>query len=115
MLFGSVILGGFMRALFGRLFGAAASGAVIGVIGWLVAGSLIGGVVMAGAAFLIVLIAGDFASAAPGRGGYSSGGWSGSGSGWNSGSSWSSGSSDSSSDSGGGGGSFGGGGASGSW
>jgi uncharacterized protein len=113
ILVGALMIGSFMRALFGRLLGASAAGGVFGVIGWLVAGSLIAGFATGGLAFLFVLLAGSFATVAPGRGGYGGtypGGWSGGGGGWSGGSS--------SSDSGGfsgGGGSFGGGGASGSW
>jgi uncharacterized protein len=115
ILVGALMIGGFLRAVFGRLLGASAAGGVFAVIGWLVVGSLIAGAVIGGVAFLLVLIVGDSASlgVSP-RGGRRGGGdWS---SGWSSGSGgsgWSSGSS--SSDSGGGGGSFGGGGASGSW
>jgi uncharacterized protein len=113
ILVGALMIGSFLRAVFGRLLGASAAGGVFGLLGWLVAGSLIASLVMAGVAFLLVLIVGDSASVGLSPRGYgrsSSGGWSGGGGGWSSGSS--------SSDSGGfsgGGGSFGGGGASGSW
>jgi len=107
---GAIFFGSVLRAMLGPLIGAGAAGSAVGVIAWLVAGSLLAGVAIGGVAFLFVLIAGSVASAGPPRrGGYSgpySGGWSGGGGGWSSGSS---------SDSGGGGGSFGGGGASGSW
>jgi uncharacterized protein len=114
ILVGALMVGSFLRAVFGRLLGASAAGGVFAVLGWFIAGSLIAAAVMGGAAFVLVLIVGDSASlgASP-RGGRRSSDWSG---GWSSGSSgggWSGGSS--SSDSGGGGGSFGGGGASGSW
>jgi uncharacterized protein len=115
ILVGALMIGSFLRAIFGRLLGASAAGGVFGVIGWFVAGSLIAGLAMGGVAFLLVLIVGDSASVGPSPRGYgrsSSGGWSGGGGGWSSGSS-SSGSSDSGFS--GGGGSFGGGGASGSW
>ena len=115
ILVGALMVGSFMRAVFGRLLGASAAGGVFAVLGWFIAGSLIAGAVMGGVAFLLVLIVGDSASlgVSP-RGRRSSDDWSG---GWSSGGSsgWSSGSSSSDSDSGGGGGSFGGGGASGSW
>jgi len=113
ILVGALMIGSFLRAIFGRLMGASAAGGVFGVIGWLVVGSLIAGFALGGLAFLLVLIVGDSALVGPGPRGYgrsSSGGWSGGGGGWSSGS----GSSDSGGFSGGGG-SFGGGGASGSW
>jgi uncharacterized protein len=112
-IFGSLFVGGFLRALFGSLLGSIAAGGVVAVITWFVVQSLIASAALGGLAFLVVLIADAFQTAGPSgrsRGG-SSGGWSGGG--WSSGSS-----SSSSSDSGsfsGGGGSFGGGGASGSW
>lgn len=114
ILVGALMIGGFLRAMFGRLLGATAAGGVFAVLGWFIVGSLIAGAVMGGVAFLLVLIVGDSASlgVSPRGGRRGSDDWS---SGWSSGSSsgWSSGSN--SSDSGGGGGSFGGGGASGSW
>jgi uncharacterized protein len=114
-IFGSLFVGGFLRALLGSLLGSAVAGGVVAVITWFVLHSLIASAAFGGLAFLIVLITTAFQTAGPsGRRGYggSSGGWSGGGGGWSSGSS-----SSSSSDSGfsGGGGSFGGGGASGSW
>jgi uncharacterized protein len=114
ILVGALMIGSFMRAVFGRLLGASVAGGILGAIVWLLAGSLIAGIVMGGVSFLFVLFAGSFATVAPGRRGYggtSSGGWSGGGGGWSSGST--SGGSDGGFS--GGGGSFGGGGASGSW
>jgi uncharacterized protein len=117
ILLGAIVIGGFFRALLGRLLGSAVAGGVIGGIAWLVLGSVIVAVLMGGVAFLFTAIADSFVTAGgpPGRGrysgGYAGGGYSGGG-GWSSGSS-SSGSSDSGFS--GGGGSFGGGGASGSW
>jgi uncharacterized protein len=115
ILVGALMVGSFLRAVFGRLLGASAAGGVFAVLGWFIAGSLIAGAIMGVVAFLLVLIVGDSASlgVSP-RGRRSSDDRS---SNWSSGSSsgWSSGSSSSDSDSGGGGGSFGGGGASGSW
>jgi uncharacterized protein len=116
IIIGAIVIGGFLRALLGRLLGSLAAGGVIGVIAWLALGSLIVAVVAGGVAFLFTAIADSFVTAggSPGRGryggGYSGGAYSGGGG-------WSSGSSSSSSDGGfsGGGGSFGGGGASGSW
>ena len=110
IIFGAVFMGGILRALLGRLLGAAATGGIVGVLAWLAAGSLAASFFAAGIVFVIALFV-DLSS----RGSSSGGGWSSGSS--SSGGSWSSGSSSSgsSSDSGGGGGSFGGGGASGSW
>nr|WP_027533681.1 YgcG family protein [Bradyrhizobium sp. WSM3983] len=110
VLFASLVVGGFLRALLGRLLGSVATGSMIGILALLIIGSaglaLLAGIV----GFVLSFIADLFpASTGSSRGGS----WS---SGSSSGGSWSSGSS--SSDSGsfsGGGGSFGGGGASGSW
>ena len=108
-LFASLIVGGFLRTLLGRLLGSVATGSVIGLLALLILGSgalaLLAGMI----GFVLSFIADLFpVSTGPSRGGsWSSGSSSG---GWSGGSS----SSDSGSFSGGGG-SFGGGGASGSW
>jgi uncharacterized protein len=108
-LFASLVVGGFLRTLLGRLLGSVATGSVIGLLALLIIGSgalaLLAGII----GFVLSFIADLFpASTGSSRGGsWSSGSSSG---GWSSGSS----SSDSGSFSGGGG-SFGGGGASGSW
>jgi len=107
IIFGAVFMGGILRALLGRLLGAAATGGIVGVLAWLAAGSLAASFFAAGIVFVIALFV-DLSS----RGSSSGGGWSSGSS--SSGGSWSSGSSDSGGFSGGGG-SFGGGGASGSW
>lgn len=109
VLFASLVVGGFLRTLLGRLLGSVATGGVIGVLALFILGSgalaLLAGII----GFVLSFIADLFpTSTRPSRGGsWSSGSSSG---GWSSGSS----SSDSGSFSGGGG-SFGGGGASGSW
>ena len=108
-LFGIIFMGGILRALLGRLMGAAATGGMVGLVAWFVAASVEASLFAGIIVFIIALVV-DLTSH-QGSGG--SVGWSGSGS---SGGSWSG--SGSSSDSGGfsgGGGSFGGGGASGSW
>ncbi|QOZ47552.1 YgcG family protein [Bradyrhizobium sp. CCBAU 53340] len=107
VLFASLVVGGFLRALLGRLLGSVATGSVIGLLALLILGSgalaLLAGII----GFVLSFIADLFpASTGPSRGGSWSGGSSSGG--------WSSGSS-SSGGFGGGGGSFGGGGASGSW
>jgi len=108
-LFGIIFMGGILRALLGRLIGAAATGGIVGLVAWFLAASMAASLFAGIIVFVIALVV-DLTSP-QGSGG--SGGWSGGGS---SGGSWSG--SGSSSDSGGfsgGGGSFGGGGASGSW
>ena len=108
-LFGIVFMGGILRALMGRLIGAAATGGIVGLVAWFLAApmaaSLFAGIIV----FVIALFV-DLRSQGSSRSGGWSGGSSSGGGGWSTGSS--------SSDSGGfsgGGGSFGGGGASGSW
>jgi uncharacterized protein len=102
------VVGGILRAMFGRVGGAAVTGGLGGIIAWLIVGSLIA----AGAIALIVFVLSTIlgvAGAARGvrRGGWSHGHWGGGGFGggsWGGGGGWS-----------GGGGMGGGGGASGSW
>jgi uncharacterized protein len=110
---GVLLVGGLFRHLFGRLFGSVASGGLIGLLVWLVFGSLIVSALAALVASVVTMFSDSiFAPTPGGRGGR--GGWVAGGGGG----SWSGGGSSSSSDSGGfsgGGGSFGGGGASGSW
>ena len=105
VLFALIIIGAFLRATLGRLIGSAATGVVVGVLTWYVAGSLAASVILGLVAFLLTMFGETMASSGgggtySGRGGSSdSGGSSGGSSGGFSG----------------GGGSFGGGGASGSW
>jgi uncharacterized protein len=114
VIFGLIVLAVILRSALGRLVGALATGGSVGVVAWLVAGSLAASLLLAAIAFVVTLLAPSIALGgpplAPGRrGGWAAGG----------GGSWSSGSSGSSDSGGGGfsggGGSFGGGGASGSW
>jgi uncharacterized protein len=105
---GAIMVGNFLREMFGSLISSVVAGSAVGVIAWAVVGSLIAGLVIGVFAFIVVLITGGAASVGLSRRGGYSGSFSSGGGGWSSGSS-------SSSDSGGGGGSFGGGGASGSW
>ncbi|MGN1288063.1 MAG: TPM domain-containing protein, partial [Bradyrhizobium sp.] len=112
VIFGVIIVAGFLRGLLGRLLGSVATGGIVGVFTWMLAGSLATALVVGLFAGVAALIFGglNFGGPAAGSGPYRRGG------GWSGGGGWSSGSS--SSDSGGfsgGGGSFGGGGASGSW
>jgi uncharacterized protein len=106
VIFGVVVLGAILRTMLGRLIGATATGGLIGLVAWFVAGSLGLAMLAAVIVFVVTLIVD-----APANLGGSGGSWSGGSSSGGS-SDWSS---SSSSDSGGGGGSFGGGGASGSW
>lgn len=99
---GTLFAGGFFRAIFGRLLGAAIAGGGIGLVMWFLIGTLPLAAIAAVIVFVITLI-GDtmMSSGGGGRGGYGGG--------------FSSGGSSSSGGFSGGGGSFGGGGASGSW
>jgi uncharacterized protein len=114
VLFGLVILGGFLRTVLGRLIGAAATGGVVAAVAWFIAGSIAAAVLVGGVAFVIAMFADAFVPMGPaGRGRYG-GGWVGGG--YGGGGGWSGGGSrDSDSGFSGGGGGFGGGGASGSW
>jgi uncharacterized protein len=105
-LFGIVFMGGILRALLGRLMGAATTGGIVGLVAWFLAASLSMSLFAGIIVFVIALVV-DMTSP---QGSSGSGGWSGGGGSF----SGSSGSSDSGGFSGGGG-SFGGGGASGSW
>lgn len=102
-LIASVVLGGVLRAMLGRVAGAAVAGGIIGVAAWLLAGAAVIGLIAGMIGFLFTLVGG-------GRMGglYLGHGFGGGGSGWSGGGGggggW-----------GGGGGGFGGGGASGRW
>jgi uncharacterized protein len=119
VIFGLIILAAVLRSALGRFIGALATGGIVGVFAWFVAGSLAASILLGVIAFVVTFVVQNMASTGPpvrrGRHGRDDGGWviGGGGGSWSSGSS-----SSSSSDSGGfsgGGGSFGGGGASGSW
>lgn len=99
------VVGGIVRAMFGRFLGSGVIGALGGIAGWLMIGSTLAAVGVGIAAALLSLM-GGLAGAGRGRSGWSSGGFPGGGwgGGGGSGGSW-----------GGGGGGFGGGGASGRW
>ncbi|UFZ07938.1 YgcG family protein [Bradyrhizobium ontarionense] len=108
--FGAIFLGGVLRTLFGRLLGSLATGGAIGILTWVLVGSISLALLSSVAGLVIAFIAGGLSSTMPSSGGRRGG--------WSSGSSsggWSSGSSSDSGSFSGGGGSFGGGGASGSW
>jgi uncharacterized protein len=95
------VVGGVLRAIFGRFLGAGIVGAVAGVIGWMLGGALLIALIAAVIAFIFSLFGGTrsgFGGGGFGGGGFSSGGGFGGGGGFS-----------------GGGGSSGGGGASGSW
>lgn len=93
------VVGGILRAVFGRFIGAGIIGAVTGAIAWGIIGTLAVAIIVAILAFIFSL----FGGTRLGRGGYSGGGWSSGGGGFGGGGF------------GGGGGSSGGGGAGGSW
>ena len=104
------VVGGMIRAIFGRVAGSGVIGLMGGAAGWLILGSVAAAVIV-GALALILSLMGGFGGMrgprGPGwySGGFPGGGWGGGGwSGGGGGGSW-----------GGGGGGFGGGGASGRW
>ena len=119
VIFGLIILAGVLRSALGRFIGALATGGIVGVFAWFVAGSLAAAILLGVVASVVTFLVQNMGSTGPGPGvgrrRYGrDGGWVVGGGGG----SWSGGSSSSGSDSGGfsgGGGSFGGGGASGSW
>ncbi|HLU77157.1 MAG TPA: TPM domain-containing protein [Burkholderiales bacterium] len=104
----TLIGGGALRAMFGKVFGSLATGGIAGVVAWLIAGSLAAGIAAAILAFVFALTMAGTHGGVVRRGGHywgggrPGGGWGGGGGfgggGW-----------------GGGGGGFGGGGASGRW
>lgn len=98
------VVGGIIRAMFGRALGSGVIGAIGGVAGWLMIGSLLAAVGVGIAAAFLSLMGGMAGLGGRGRGGWYSGGWGSGGWGGGGGGSW-----------GGGGGGFGGGGASGRW
>ena len=91
------VAGAMLRGIFGRVGGSVVGGGAVGVLVWLVLGSIVFGVVGAIVVFLVMLAMGMGGGMA-----HRGGGWTSTGSGWGGGFS-------------GGGGSFGGGGSSGSW
>lgn len=109
VLFGPLVVGGILRALFGRMLGSVVTGVVVGGLAWFVIGSSVIALGIAVLGFILTFIADLFTGVGPGTRSSRGGSWS---SGSSSGG-WSSGSSSGSFS--GGGGSFGGGGASGSW
>jgi len=113
-MFGSLGIGGFFRAVLGRLLGSLVAGGIISIIAWFFVGSVMISIIAGIIGFIIGFMADLLNTAGPGTGSSRGGSWS---SGSSSSGGWSSGSSSSSSSGGfsGGGGSFGGGGASGSW
>ncbi|RXH33631.1 TPM domain-containing protein [Bradyrhizobium zhanjiangense] len=110
-LFASIGIGGFFRAMLGRLLGSLATGGIIAALTWLILGSFALAIGLGILGFIIGFIADLFSAMGPSTRSSRGGSWS-SGS---SGGGWSSGSSSDSGSFSGGGGSFGGGGASGSW
>jgi uncharacterized protein len=100
------VVGGMIRAIFGRVAGSGVIGLVGGAAGWLIVGSAVAAIVVGVLALILSLMGGFGGMRGPrGRGGWYSGGFPGGGGGWSGGGGgWS-----------GGGGGFGGGGASGRW
>jgi uncharacterized protein len=108
VLFAPLVVGAFLRAMFGRLFGSVVAGALVGGLAWFVIGSSAIALGIAALGFFLTFVADMFGGIGPGAGFSRGGGWSGG----SSSGGWSGGSSGGFS---GGGGGFGGGGASGSW
>jgi uncharacterized protein len=98
VLIGAFVVGGILRAIFGKFVGGVLNAGVIGVLIWVFGGGLIIAIVLAIIAFFLTFIGAVGLGHVGGLGGLGGGGYGGSG-GWG----------------GGGGGGFGGGGASGSW
>lgn len=101
------VVGGIVRAVFGRFLGSGIIGGLAGAAAWLMIGSLVAAIGIAIVAWLLSLIGGMGGSRLSRRGGWYSGplgGWGGGGWSGRGGGGWS-----------GGGGGFGGGGASGRW
>ena len=96
LLFGGLIVGGILRAVFGSFLGGAATGGLIGAAVWIFGGGLLVALILAIIAFFLTMSGGFGAGNMLGSGGFGSGG--------SGGGSFS-----------GGGGGFGGGGASGNW
>lgn len=98
VLIGAFVVGGILRAIFGKFVGGVLNAGVIGALIWVFGGGLIIAIVLAIIAFFLTFIGAAGLGHVGGLGGLGGGGYGGSG-GWG----------------GGGGGGFGGGGASGSW
>jgi uncharacterized protein len=101
------VVGGVLRATFGRFLGSGILGAIGAIAGWMILGSLLVGIVLGLLALFFSLMGGSAGMGGPRRRGWyggfpMGGGWGGGG--WSSGGGW-----------GGGGGRFSGGGASGRW
>lgn len=83
LLFGGLILGGILRAMFGNFFGGALNGGAIGVLAWLLGGGIFAAILFGVIAFLFTLIGpvglsqmggGGFGGGRSGGGGFSGGG-----------------------------------------
>lgn len=83
LLFGGLILGGILRAIFGNFFGGAINGGAIGVLAWLFGGGIFAAILFALLAFVFTLIGpvglsqmggGGFGVGRSGGGGFSGGG-----------------------------------------
>jgi len=104
------VAGGVLRAMFGRVGGSMVGGASVGALVWLLAGSILFGIIGAIIGFIVMALMGMGGGTAHRGGGWTSTGGGFGGGSWGGGSSGGSGGGFS-----GGGGSFGGGGSSGSW
>ncbi len=96
---GAFVVGGILRAIFGKFVGGVLNGGIIGILIWIFGGGLIIAIVLAIIAFVLTFAGASGLGHVGGLGGLGGGGYGGGSGGWG----------------GGGGGGFGGGGASGSW
>lgn len=82
LLFGGLVLGGILRAIFGNFFGGALNGGAIGMLAWLLGGGIFAAILFGLLAFVFTLIGpvglsqmgGGFGSGRSGGGGFSGGG-----------------------------------------
>lgn len=75
LLFGGLILGGLLRAIFGNFFGGALNGTAIGILAWLLGGGILAAIIFGIVAFFITLVGpagmgqmGGFGGSGSGRG-----------------------------------------------
>lgn len=82
LLFGGLILGGILRAIFGNFFGGVLNGSAIGILAWLLGGGIFAAILFALVAFVFTLVGpvglsqmgGGFGGGRSGGGGFSGGG-----------------------------------------
>lgn len=77
VLFASLILGGVLRAIFGRFLGGFANAGLIGLLVWILGGGLIAAIVLAIIGLVLTMLTGRGGGFIPSYGGFDSGGYSG--------------------------------------